>query len=567
MRLLKSVRSHVIVGLTTTTLLLGAGGVLALVALQRSHTRMQSAVTMLHEEYDVVQRTVTAILREFTGGLRYLNTRTPEDERRYVVAMEAADRLRREAIALPILAAQEREQLEVIGERQAAIEVGLAQSRAYAALGRTGDATRVLEATASDIEQIDRALDNLQRATARRADERNSQIAGELRRSEVLLGGMLFLAVPLTALFGVATYRAVTRPLGALQQETEAIGAGDLRTVERPDSMEHTEEYAMLAMALDRSRERLRSLLESVQREADEVTTAAEELAASANGAASSTQHVTLAVTEMAQSASEQLDALTAASDAVRNLAEDGAVISEASELSEQAGGEIREAAAQARDQIARAIDTLLGARDVVNASSREIEALREATGSIDSFVALIADIASQTNLLALNAAIEAARAGEAGKGFAVVAEEVRRLADQSADAAEEVARSVQKIRDRVAEATRAADTGVTRMRDVQDVAGAANDALAGVEAAVARVAGAGSQVARAVEQSRTTIRSVEGSILMARDAAQNHAATAEEVAASTEETSASSEEVSATAETLRTAAARMRESVAGFRT
>src|SRR5690606_4634069 len=218
-----------------------------------------------------------------------------------------------------------------------------------------------------------------QRATARRADERNSQIAGELRRSEVLLGGMLFLAVPLTALFGVATYRAVTRPLGALQQETEAIGAGDLRTVERPDSMEHTEEYAMLAMALDRSRERLRSLLESVQREADEVTTAAEELAASANGAASSTQHVTLAVTEMAQSASEQLDALTAASDAVRNLAEDGAVISEASELSEQAGGEIREAAAQARDQIARAIDTLLGARDVVNASSREIEALREA--------------------------------------------------------------------------------------------------------------------------------------------------------------------------------------------
>lgn len=567
MRALRSVRAHLIIGLATTTLLLGAGGILALVALQRGHSRMQSAVTVLHEEYDVVQRTVTAILREFTGGMRYLNTRTADDERRYLAQMEAADRMRRDAIALPILAAQEREQLERIGDRQAAIEVGLAMSRAYAAIGRSADATRVLGNTATDIEEIDTALDALQQATARRADERSAEIGSELRRSEFLLGGMLLLALPLTGLFGVATYRAVTRPLGALQQETEAIGAGDLRTVERARNLEHMQEYAQLAGSLDRSRERLRTLLETVKTEADEVTSASEELAASANGAASSTQHVTHAVTEMAQSAAEQLDALTAASDAVRNLAEDGAVIAEASELSEQASEDIRTAAAQAQSQIARAIDTLLGARDVVDSSSREIDALREATGSIDSFVALIADIASQTNLLALNAAIEAARAGEAGRGFAVVAEEVRRLADQSADAAEEVARSVQKIRDRVSEATRAADTGATRMKDVQSVAGAANEALAGVEAAVSRVASAGSQVARAVAQSRDTIRTVEGSIITARDAAQNHAATAEEVAASTEETSASSEEVSATAESLRTAASRMRKSVAEFRT
>lgn len=567
MMTLRSVRAWLIVGLSTTTLLLGAAGIMALTALQRSHARMQAAVTMLHDEYEVVQRTVTAIMREFTGGLRYLNTQTAEDERRYLIQMEAADRLRREAVSLAILGMEERQELERIGQRQAAIEVGLALSRAYAAIGRRADATRVLEATARDIEEIDVALEGLQRAAARRADERNDQITRELGRSELLLAGMLLLALPLTGAFGVATYRAVTRPLEALRQETEAIGAGDLRTVARAHGMEETREFAHVLESLDRSRERLRTLLEAVQREADEVTSASEELAASANGAASSTQHVTQAVTEMAQSAADQLDALTAASEAVRRLAEDGAVIAEASELSEQAGEEIRRAATLAREQIVRAIDLLLGARDVVNESSREIEALREATGSIDSFVALIADIASQTNLLALNAAIEAARAGSAGKGFAVVAEEVRRLADQSADAAEEVARSVRNIRERVAEATRAAETGSTRMQDVQTVASAANEALAGVEAAVARVASAGEQVSRAVEQSRETIRQVEGSIVMARDAAQNHAATAEEVAASTEETSASSEEVSATAETLRTAAARLRESVAGFRT
>ncbi len=567
MKILRSVRGHLLLGFTTTTLMLCAAGLVALTALQQGNARSQAAVTMLHDEYDIVQRTVTAILREFVGGLRYLNTRAPADEARYLVLMEDADRLRREAIALPILAVEERTQLERIGQRQSAIEVGLAMARAYGVIGREADAARVLEASAADIGAIDEALDLLQRSAARRADDRNAQMARDLRRSEWTLGVMIFFALPLAGGIGVLTYRAVTRPLAALNAETEAIGGGDLRTVDRAAGTEATEEFAQLAASLDQSRGRLRVLLETVQREADEVSAAAEELASSAGGAASSTQHVTQAVTEMAQSASEQLDALTAASAAVRKLAEDGAVIADASDASEHSAQEIRRAAALARDQIARALDVLLGARDVVDTSAREIAALREATASIDTFVALIADIASQTNLLALNAAIEAARAGAAGKGFAVVADEVRRLADQSGEAAEEVARSVRNIRQRVSDATTAAEMGTARMQDVRTVASAASEALDGIESAVTRVESAASRVSDAVDESRGTIRDVEGSIVTARDASQGHAATAEEVAASTEETSASSQEVSATAEVLRTAAGRMRDLVGEFRT
>ncbi|HEU4628567.1 MAG TPA: methyl-accepting chemotaxis protein [Gemmatimonadaceae bacterium] len=564
---LRTIHARLVVGFTSCLLLLGASGVTAYVLLLRTNAHSREAVTLLRDEYDVVQRTVTTILREIVAGTRLLNTNTEDDQARYAELMDAADALRREAITLPILSPEERRELERIGEMQSRLEVGLAVSRAYAATGRAADATRVLQRTATDVEGIERALERLRATAATRAAEREAQMAAELDLGELLLLSFLVLALPVAGFFGITTSRAVTRPLERFGGEMTLIGAGDLRVPERDRGWYGgSAEYHRLAAALDEARDRLRELLGEVQREADHVSAASAELAASAGGAADSTQHVTSAVTEMAEGAAAQLDALTQASDAVRQLAEDGAAIGEAAQESERAGQDIHATAATTREGIGRAVTTLLAARETADASAREIGALREATASIDRFVAVIAEIASQTNLLALNAAIEAARAGAAGRGFAVVAEEVRRLADQSADAADEVAASVRAITARVASATAAAETGAARLQDVQAVAGGASTALQEIELAVGRVQSASRRVAAAVDASRRQIHTVEEAIVTARDAAQNHAASAEEVAASTQETSASAEEVSATAELLRTAAGRIRGLVGGFR-
>ncbi|MEO7520949.1 MAG: methyl-accepting chemotaxis protein [Gemmatimonas sp.] len=565
---MRTIRARLLAGFSASIGLLLLAGAVGWYGLRDSNAEAEDTVRALADRSEFTERASNTILRELVAGLRYLNTGSESSRDQYLALVDQAVVLRRDAIQKQKLLPEERRRLESIGALQAAMEVRIATTRAWQIAGMTEFAAIALEQTTQDMQAIETELQGLRRAARGGAMSSVDDMRAGLHRAELSLAGVVALAFGCAAFFGVSTARAVTGPLAQLRREMAAIGAGDLRLpVQGAHAAIIATEYADLVTAMQQARERLRLLLSRVQEEADQVTRAARELSSSASAAAMSSQHVTSAVMDISHGASVQFGALNAASDAVKNLAEAGATIGEAAEETERVGRDIRDTTNSTRDQVQVAIDTLLGAREVVTESKREMSALKDATSVVDDFVSVISEIATQTNLLALNAAIEAARAGGAGRGFAVVAQEVRTLAEQSASAANEVTENVKRIRARISSASSSVESGATRLRDVETVAAGVSAALSRIEDAVVQVEGAAVRVSSAVRTNQHSLGAVQKSLTSARDTSEGHAAAAEQVAASTEQTSASAQEVSATAEMLQTASLRVRGLIGEFRT
>jgi methyl-accepting chemotaxis protein len=231
------------------------------------------------------------------------------------------------------------------------------------------------------------------------------------------------------------------------------------------------------------------------------------------------------------------------------------------------ASRDTRRLASENRGAIVEAIGRLVTLRDFVDEEGRELAALAGTSAQIATIVETIRGIAEQTNLLALNAAIEAARAGEHGRGFAVVAEEVRKLAEGSARAANEVAQNVQAIRGRISEVVGTMGRSTEKVADVEEVSRGADSALEQILAAVDGVRLAANQVEEAAVRNSQAMSGVESALTDVSTTSETHAAAAEEVSAAAEEQSAATQEMSASSAELLHAAERMRELVSGFKT
>lgn len=151
------------------------------------------------------------------------------------------------------------------------------------------------------------------------------------------------------------------------------------------------------------------------------------------------------------QTINQQVQLQQSATDkAAAIISELGAFSQEVTASVNEVGNSSRESAAaleQGKEAVRRSTDFITGMQATVSENAAAVQHLVDQTMGIESFVATIRDIASQTNLLALNAAIEAARAGAEGRGFAVVANEVKSLAETSAESAVQISRLLESIK------------------------------------------------------------------------------------------------------------------------
>ncbi|MEM6749419.1 MAG: methyl-accepting chemotaxis protein [Planctomycetota bacterium] len=241
-----------------------------------------------------------------------------------------------------------------------------------------------------------------------------------------------------------------------------------------------------------------------------EVVGTTEDVAAASTQIASSSEQIAGGMNEQSQQITQVSAAVEEMSASVIEVAKKSA---DASGASEQAGR-----AADEGGEVIRETITDMGAiSDAVASSSSQVESLGKRGEEIGEIVSVINDIADQTNLLALNAAIEAARAGEHGRGFAVVADEVRKLADRTTKATEEIGQSINAIREETAGA-------------VDQMGQSAERVSAGVERA---------------EQSGDSLRKIVASAKEVSSMIQSIAAAAEEQSAAAEQVSCNIESIS----------------------
>ncbi len=365
-----------------------------------------------------------------------------------------------------------------------------------------------------------------------------------------ILIGIILASGIIAVIVSIVMGRSITKPIKAIVEATEKIKDGDFTTVV---SVKSNDETMLLANGLNEMTISVKELITEAKHASKDMLDAASNLAAMSEETNATVDQVAVTVQEISKGTQETAnDAETGAEVAADistqfvNLMENSNAMKENAEL-----------AIDMNKVGLKALSSLKEKSDQSNESNGRvkdaIDNLDQKANDITDIIQAITSIAEQTNLLALNASIEAARAGEAGRGFAVVADEIRKLAESSSEAADE-------IRSIIGDIQHVSQDTVLVMNEVRDMNEQQNEALADVNVSFEKIFDSVEGISGQIETVATELDSLDVSKNNLVSAVNNISAISEETAAATEQVERSMDEQTKAVEQVASSAERLNE-------
>ena len=401
--------------------------------------------------------------------------------------------------------------------------------------------------------------------------QKEAKLAADLRTSILESLGVIVLLQILMALFSRYVGANIARPIVRTTERLGVMGTGDFRlegeaAAEMQELASRPDELGTMAQAMQEMNEKVRALMRNVAQTAEYLAASSEELTSSAEQAADVSQSIAESIVKVAGACSEQFDDVQTANEHTKKLTQNMQDFEGHLEETGQQVQKTSNVATEGRQGVATAVTGMQSIETNVSHIAELIEGLGENSKQIGEIVDTIAGIAEQTNLLALNAAIEAARAGEHGRGFAVVADEVRKLAEQSQEAASEISERIGRIQSSTQEAVDAMHQGLSEVMDGTKIVQGAGTSFDGIASMVGKAAAASQAMQSSVERLTQSIGRIDAAVEEINTKSRSVADEAQTVSAATEEETASMHEIADASRKLAEQAQNLQNSIAVFK-